>query len=40
MVLGVGIHDEAPVHAVRESYEAGVTDEFIKPVVCDENGPH
>ncbi len=38
MVLGVGIHDEDPVHAVRESYEAGVTDEFIKPVVCDENG--
>ncbi len=38
MVLGVGIRDEDPAHAVRESYEAGVTDEFIKPVVCDENG--
>jgi 2,3-bisphosphoglycerate-independent phosphoglycerate mutase len=31
--LGEGEHAEDPVEAVRRSYERGVTDEFIEPVV-------
>jgi 2,3-bisphosphoglycerate-independent phosphoglycerate mutase len=38
MVLGEGINDSDPLHAVMNSYDAGVTDEFIKPVVCDSAG--
>ena len=29
---------EDPVAAIRASYEAGVTDEFMEPVVCDRDG--
>jgi 2,3-bisphosphoglycerate-independent phosphoglycerate mutase len=35
IVHGKGPRDDDPLHAVRESYEAGVTDEFIVPVVID-----
>ena len=38
MVCGEGIQDPDPVHAMEASYTAGVTDEFVKPVVCDPNG--
>jgi 2,3-bisphosphoglycerate-independent phosphoglycerate mutase len=38
MVLGAAARSDDPVRAVRESYDAGITDEFIKPVVIDENG--
>jgi len=27
-----------PVQAIQASYDAGVTDEFVKPVVCDKDG--
>ena len=37
VVLGEGVKDPDPVHAVEESYKNGVTDEFVKPVVvCPE----
>ena len=36
LVRGAGIHTQDALAAIRASYEAGVTDEFIKPiVVCD-----
>jgi len=38
MVLGEGVPEPDPVKAVEQSYEAGVTDEFVKPVVCDPEG--
>jgi 2,3-bisphosphoglycerate-independent phosphoglycerate mutase len=38
LVNGDGIQDPDPVHAVQQSYDADITDEFIKPVVCDSNG--
>ena len=38
MVYGEGTKAECPVTAVEESYVAGVTDEFVVPTVCDENG--
>ena len=38
MVSGEGILDPDPVHAVERSYAEGVTDEFVKPVVCDPEG--
>ena len=38
MVYGEGVHENAnPVAAVQESYAAGITDEFVEPVVCAEN---
>jgi len=33
MVLGQGVHAQDPLAAVRESYERGVTDEFVVPIV-------
>lgn len=33
MVTGEGRHAKDPVQAVRDSYAAGTTDEFIKPIV-------
>jgi 2,3-bisphosphoglycerate-independent phosphoglycerate mutase len=33
LVLGKGPTAQDPVHAIEESYESGVTDEFIRPVV-------
>lgn len=38
IVCGEGRQDADPVHAVETSYAAGVTDEFVKPVVCDPDG--
>ncbi|MBE6918381.1 MAG: 2,3-bisphosphoglycerate-independent phosphoglycerate mutase [Ruminococcaceae bacterium] len=38
MVYGEGIQNEDPVDAVEKSYNAGVTDEFVEPVVCDRDG--
>lgn len=38
MVNGVGAYATDPVEAVRASYEAGVTDEFIKPIVLTSGG--
>jgi 2,3-bisphosphoglycerate-independent phosphoglycerate mutase len=39
MVLGQGIHAQDPVAGVRESYERGVTDEFVVPIViADQKG--
>jgi len=38
MVCGEGVQDADPVHAMQASYDAGVTDEFVVPVVCDPEG--
>ena len=38
MVNGIGRISTDIVEAVKQSYENGVTDEFIKPVVIEENG--
>jgi 2,3-bisphosphoglycerate-independent phosphoglycerate mutase len=35
VVEGKGAHDSDPLHAIQESYKAGLTDEFILPVVLD-----
>ncbi len=37
MVYGEGIKDPDPAGAVAASYEKGVTDEFVEPVICTEN---
>lgn len=38
LTLGTGEHFENAEKAVRTSYENGVTDEFVKPIVIDEDG--
>ena len=39
MVYGESpINNPDPVDAVKKSYEKGVTDEFVEPVVCDADG--
>lgn len=38
MVCGEGTRETDPVAAVQRSYDAEVTDEFIKPVICDDQG--
>ena len=38
MVCGEGVQDPDPIHAMEVSYTAGVTDEFVKPVVCVPDG--
>lgn len=38
MVLGEGIKNPDPVDAIKRSYDEGITDEFIKPVICDTSG--
>ncbi|MBE7005369.1 MAG: 2,3-bisphosphoglycerate-independent phosphoglycerate mutase [Ruminococcaceae bacterium] len=38
LVYGDGIQNANPVAAVAESYENGVTDEFVEPIVCDKSG--
>ncbi len=35
IVAGEGAHADDPVAAVQASYDAGVTDEFVVPVVLD-----
>ena len=38
MTLGEGVQNPDPVDAVQRSYDAGVTDEFVEPVVCTKDG--
>ena len=38
LVCGEGVQASDPVKAVADSYAAGVTDEFVKPVVCCKDG--
>ena len=38
MVYGEGNQNPDPVDAVAQSYVAGITDEFMEPVVCDSDG--
>jgi 2,3-bisphosphoglycerate-independent phosphoglycerate mutase len=38
IVYGEGIQNPDPVAAVEKSYESGVTDEFVEPIVCDKDG--
>ena len=38
LVYGTGVMNRDPVDAVARSYKAGVTDEFVEPVVCDKDG--
>ncbi len=38
MVFGEGLRADDPVRAVQDSYDAGITDEFIKPVVFETGG--
>jgi len=38
MVYGEGILDSDPASAMQASYDEGVFDEFVKPVVCDREG--
>lgn len=38
LVDGKGVQAESAVKAIKDSYDADVTDEFIKPVVIVENG--
>ncbi len=39
LVHGIGEKTRNPMDLVQHSYKAGVTDEFLKPIVCvDENG--
>ena len=38
LVKGVGTPAENPVTAVEQSYQEGITDEFIKPIVCTKAG--
>lgn len=39
MVYGEGaVFNTDPVAAVKDSYEKGVTDEFVEPIICDREG--
>ena len=38
LVNGIGTTAENPVVAVEQSYKDGITDEFIKPIVCTKAG--
>ena len=38
IVMGEGVYNPDPVDAMQRSYDEGVTDEFVVPVVCDRNG--
>jgi 2,3-bisphosphoglycerate-independent phosphoglycerate mutase len=38
LVNGIGTPAENPVAAVEQSYHNGITDEFIKPIVCTKAG--
>jgi len=38
IVSGVGTANADPVQAVQDSYDAGVTDEFVLPVICEPAG--
>lgn len=34
MVHGIGQETMEPVHAIQKSYDEGITDEFLRPIVC------
>lgn len=38
MVKGIGLKSKNPTKTIEESYQKGVTDEFLKPILIDENG--
>ena len=38
LVRGKGKANADPADAVQQSYDAGVTDEFVEPVICDAGG--
>ena len=38
LTLGEGESEPDPVLAMQRSYDQGISDEFVKPVVCDPNG--
>lgn len=38
LVFGIGILNSDPVAAIENSYDRDVTDEFMEPAVCDEDG--
>ena len=38
MTRGEGIQNPDPVDGVQKSYDAGVTDEFVEPIVCAKDG--
>ncbi len=38
LVYGEGVQNPDPVDAMQKSYDSGKTDEFVVPVVCDQDG--
>ena len=34
MVNGIGINSRDILSSIKQSYNEGITDEFIKPIVC------
>ena len=38
LVNGIGSPTENPMEAIEQSYTEGVTDEFVKPIVCTKDG--
>ena len=38
LVRGEGVKNDSVLNAIQESYDSGVTDEFVIPVVIEENG--
>ena len=38
IVFGEGEQNADPVNAIEKSYQTGVTDEFVEPVICDPDG--
>ncbi|MFV0530648.1 MAG: 2,3-bisphosphoglycerate-independent phosphoglycerate mutase [Flavobacteriales bacterium] len=37
MVNGIGFRTEDPITAIEKSYQEGITDEFLKPIIVTEN---
>ena len=37
MVSAEGVYEKNPIKALENFYQAGITDEFIEPTVCDKN---
>lgn len=37
LVNGIGTHTENPAETIEKSYQEGITDEFLKPIVCVKN---
>ncbi len=38
LTKGKGVHTDNPVQAVQDMYDQGITDEFLKPIIVDDNG--